>query len=77
MPLLPDFHEQGHDLRLNRHVQGTGGLVRQEKGRLHQHGHDNADALVHASGHLKGIAGQDPLRIPEPDFRHHLRGQAV
>ncbi len=43
------------DLGLNGHVQGRGGLVRNQQLRIHRHGQGDHGPLAHAAGKLVGV----------------------
>ena len=66
-----------HDLPLYGHVERGGGLVRQEDGRIHQHGDRNARALIHAAGELEGIAVPDPLTVLKVQLFKELQRGAL
>ena len=49
---------QRQNLRLNRHVEGGGGLISDQHARLADHGHGNHDALAHAARELVRVLVQ-------------------
>ena len=67
--LFQVVHEPEH-LGLDRHVQGGGGLVRDQQLRTAGKGHGDHDALAHTAGELMGILlghdlGVRDLHVPE------------
>lgn len=56
---LPHQQQLLLDLLLGGHVQGGGGLIRQQHPGPQQHSRRNAHPLLHPAGQLKGIAIQD------------------
>ena len=54
--LLLQLHEQVEDLRLDRHVEGRHGLVRNDELRVHRQRPRDADPLALTAGELMRVA---------------------
>ena len=52
--VLLELVEQDQHLLLDGHIQGGGGLVGDQEGRLHRHDHGDHDTLTQAAGELEG-----------------------
>jgi len=64
-----EIAQEVEDLRLERHVERGGGLVRDEEIRLAEQRHGDRDALAHAAGELMGKIVDPPLGIGNADPR--------
>ena len=70
-------HQQLQQLRLDGHVQGGGGLVRDEQIRLVGQGHGDHHPLPLSAGQLVRVGAEPPLGIldaDEPQQFHRARG---
>ena len=64
--------DQVEDLRLDRHVQGGGGFVRDQHLGLAGQRHGDHRPLAHAAGHLMRILFSAPLRFGNTHVVQHL-----
>ena len=67
--LLLHAHQQLEDLRLHRHIQGRGRLVRDDQFRLHHQGHGDHHPLTLAAGQLVRIKTHPFRRVRQPHPR--------
>src|SRR5271165_4368171 len=67
-----ELGEQGEDLRLDRDVEGSGGLVGDEQLRMVHDRHGDHDALAHAAGELMRIVAGPSGGIGDGDIVHGI-----
>ena len=66
------FFQKFYNLCLDRHIQGRGRLVRNQKLRITGECHGNHDPLTHAAGKLVRILFDPPFRLVDSDKRQKL-----
>ena len=69
-----EFGEQGEYLRLDRDIEGGGGLVGDEQLRVVHDRHGDHDALAHAAGELVRIVAGASCGIGDGDIIHGING---
>jgi len=69
-------HQLQH-LRLNRHVESSSGLVRDQDAGLAGQRHCNHGTLAHAARHLVRVVVYAPCRFGDADQFQHLDGSGA
>lgn len=64
-----EFTQQVENFRLDGHVQGGGGLLRDDQIRTGRDRAADQDALCHSAGDLVRVKAEDMLRVLDPDPR--------
>ena len=75
--LFIELQDQVQDLRLDRHVQGRGGLVRDQQSGLTGQGNGDHDALAHAAGQFVRILVHPCFRGRNAHQAQHFHGARV